>query len=135
MQISHAEWQVMRIIWSQGQTTSKEVTQLLQENLDWTASTVKTLLTRLVAKNVVATKKAGNRFFYSPLITEEASVLAMSQEVSAKVCTKKIPLIIMDLIQRNDLTAENVADLMEALQEKNVVEILACHCLPENHQC
>lgn len=89
MQISNAEWQVMRVIWSKEQTTSKEITHLLQDKLHWTASTVKTLLTRLVAKKFVTTEKLGNRFLYRPLITEEASVLAMSQEVSEKVCTKK----------------------------------------------
>ncbi|WP_207942009.1 CopY/TcrY family copper transport repressor [Enterococcus sp. DIV2402] len=135
MQISNAEWQVMRIIWSQEQTTSKEITQLLQEKFHWTASTVKTLLTRLVAKNIVTTKKTGNRYLYSPLITEEASVLAISQDVSNKVCTKKIPLVIMDLIQQNELTAEDVADLMTALQAKEVVGEITCDCLPENHQC
>lgn len=135
MQISNAEWQVMRVIWSKEQTTSKEITHLLQDKLHWTASTVKTLLTRLVAKKFVTTEKLGNRFLYRPLITEEASVLAMSQEVSEKVCTKKIPLVIMDLIQQNDLTAADIADLMEALQAKEVVTTTACHCLPGNHQC
>ncbi len=135
MQIANAEWQVMRIIWSQEQITSKEITQLLQEKFHWTASTVKTLLTRLVAKNIVMTKKTGNRYLYSPLIMEEASVLAISQDVSNKVCTKKIPLVIMDLIQQNELTAEDIADLMTALQAKEVVGEITCDCFPENHQC
>lgn len=41
----------------------------------------------------------------------------------------------MDLIQQNDLTAADIADLMEALQAKEVVTTTACHCLPGNHQC
>ncbi len=130
MQISNAEWQVMRIIWTQGQTTSKEITQLLQEQWHWTASTVKTLLKRLVEKQYVTTEKNGKHFLYSAKVTEDESVQALSREVSEKICTKKMPHVIMELIAGSDLSAQDISQLQALLQNKQPVAAVTCHCLP-----
>ncbi|SNK13849.1 transcriptional repressor [Streptococcus pneumoniae] len=40
MQISDAEWQVMKIIWMQGEQTSTDLIRVLAERFDWSKSTV-----------------------------------------------------------------------------------------------
>lgn len=42
--ISPAEWEVMRVLWAKGQATSSEIIAILAKKLDWSASTVKTLI-------------------------------------------------------------------------------------------
>ena len=49
MQISNAEWRIMKIIWMEGKQTSTDLIAVLSERFDWSKSTIKTLLTRLVA--------------------------------------------------------------------------------------
>lgn len=135
MQISNAEWQVMRVIWSQGESTSQEITQLLAEKLDWTASTVKTLLTRLVSKEYIVANKEERRFVYSPLVTEDESVQEICQDVSEKICTKKIPKVIHELIQTHELTEEDIQALINQLKEKERVGQITCECIPGEHTC
>jgi Predicted transcriptional regulator len=48
--MSKAEWQVMRIIWTLGQATSKEVIDILERKTDWKSATIKTLIIRLQKK-------------------------------------------------------------------------------------
>ena len=48
--ISSAEWEVMRVLWAKGQATSSEIIAILSKKLDWSASTVKTLIGRLADK-------------------------------------------------------------------------------------
>ena len=62
--ISEAEWEVMRVVWSNGHTTSKFVIDTLGEEKSWTPSTIKTLLSRLVEKGFLETTKQGNKFLY-----------------------------------------------------------------------
>ena len=57
--ISEAEWEVMRVVWSNRETTSKFVIDTLGEKKSWTPST-KTLLSRLVEKGFLETRKQGN---------------------------------------------------------------------------
>ena len=50
MQISDAEWQVMKIIWMQGEQTSTDLIKVLEKRFSWSKSTIQTLLARLVEK-------------------------------------------------------------------------------------
>ncbi len=50
MQISNAEWRIMKIIWMEGKQTSTDLIAVLSERFDWSKSTIKTLLFRLVEK-------------------------------------------------------------------------------------
>ena len=68
MAISNAEWEIMRVVWTKEETTSSEILDILEDKTDWTASTVKTLLKRLVDKGYLSTQKVGKSFRYSALI-------------------------------------------------------------------
>ena len=69
--ISESELEVMRVLWEAGEPLP--VTTLRQElgrRKGWEATTVKTLVSRLVSKGVIAQEKR-NVFYYSPRITEQ----------------------------------------------------------------
>ena len=72
--ISDAEWEIMRVIWTNEPVTSRTITEVLSEKMDWKAATIKTLIGRLVEKGFVSTEANGNRFLYSALISEEESM-------------------------------------------------------------
>ena len=88
--ITDAEWEVMRVIWTQGKTTSREVHTLLNEKKEWKSTTVKTLLSRLTDKGLVGTEKVGNKYIYYPLVEERRSVETVADELLAKVCSRKV---------------------------------------------
>lgn len=68
VKISDSEWEVMRVIWTLGQTTAQEITSILGDSMDWKPATVKTLLGRLVKKEVIWTEQEGkNSFITQPL--------------------------------------------------------------------
>lgn len=72
--ITNAEWQIMRIIWSEGETTSSNITASLQTGTNWSPATVKTLLTRLVKKDIISFRMKGKSREYYPLISEQDCV-------------------------------------------------------------
>ena len=51
--ISDAEWQVMRLIWSQPRLTSREIIDQLQQTTSWKEGTIKSLMTRLMQKKLI----------------------------------------------------------------------------------
>ena len=131
--ISNAEWKVMRIIWTEGRSTSTEMSKLLAEKYGWGKSTVKTLLGRLVDKQALKTEKSGRSFIYSPAITEDEGVNEISAEVEDKVCAMKIPSIVEELVINNDLTRDDIARLQTILEEKkaSAVATIKCNCMPD----
>src|SRR5829696_9027688 len=66
--ISEAEHAVMEALWNRAPLTAAEVCDEVCAEREWTMATVKTLLSRLVAKNAVTTEAEGRRFLYSPKI-------------------------------------------------------------------
>lgn len=56
--ISDSEWEVMRIVWTLGETHTKQILKELRAKKDWSDSTIKTLIRRLVQKGwLTATRR------------------------------------------------------------------------------
>ena len=69
--ISDSELEVMKLLWqAEDALPVTEIREALQRNRGWEATTVKTLVSRLVSKGVIAQEKR-NVFYYSPRITEQ----------------------------------------------------------------
>lgn len=135
--ITDAEWEIMRVVWTQGETTSKEVTQLLNQKTEWKNTTVKTLLSRLVDKGMIATKPLGNKFIYYPLVEERQSIQTVSQEILGKVCSKKIGTVIEAMISDSLLSFADIEKIESMLKEKRKVAVdeVPCNCTPGQCQC
>ena len=131
MQISDAEWQVMKIIWMQGEQTSTDLIRVLAERFDWSKSTIQTLLARLVEKDCLTRKKEGKFFVYSALLTLDQSRDLLVQDIKDKVCSRRIKNLLADLIKECDFTLADLKDLEVVISEKksNAVTEVRCNCM------
>ena len=131
MQISDAEWQVMKIIWMQGEQTSSDLIRVLAERFDWSKSTVQTLLARLVEKECLTRKKEGKSFVYSALLTLDQSRDLLVQDIKDKVCSRRIKNLLADLIVECDFTLADLEDLEAVISEKkaSAVAEVKCNCI------
>ena len=131
MQISDAEWQVMKIIWMQGEQTSMDLIRVLAERFDWSKSTIQTLLARLVEKECLTRKKEGKFFVYSALLTLDQSRDLLVQDIKDKVCSRRIKNLLADLITECDFTQADLEDLEAVISEKksSAVTEVKCNCM------
>ena len=131
MQISDAEWQVMKIIWMQGEQTSTDLIRVLAERFDWSKSTIQTLLARLVEKECLTRKKEGKSFVYSALLTLDQSRDLHVQDIKDKVCSRRIKNLLADLIVECDFTQADLEGLEEVISKKksSAVTEVKCNCM------
>lgn len=131
MQISDAEWQVMKIIWMQGEQTSTDLIRVLAERFDWSKSTIQTLLARLVEKECLTRKKEGKFFVYSALLTLDQSRDLLVQDIKDKVCSRRIKNLLADLIMECDFTQADLEDLEAMISKKksSAVTEVRCNCM------
>lgn len=131
MQISDAEWQVMKIIWMQGEQTSTDLIRVLAERFDWSKSTIQTLLARLVEKECLTRKKEGKFFVYSALLTLDQSRDLLVQDIKNKVCSRRIRNLLADLIVECEFTQTDLEDLEAVISEKksSAVTEVRCNCM------
>lgn len=68
--ITDAEWQIMRLIWAEENVISATLISELQKTKNWSPTTVKTLLARLVKKEIIGYEMEGRTRKYKALLSE-----------------------------------------------------------------
>lgn len=112
--ISDAEHAVMEVLWQRSPLTATEVSEALEAERDWSLQTVKTLLSRLVAKAVVAHEADGRRYLYRPLVAREAYVAHESQRLVDRLFGGKVTPLVAHLAETQQLSDTDIAEI-EAL--------------------
>ncbi|QIK70755.1 CopY/TcrY family copper transport repressor [Erysipelothrix sp. HDW6C] len=129
---SSAEWDVMRVIWSLDDATSRSVADILKASKNWEMATTKTLLGRLVKKGYLETEKDGNRFIYRAKVTEEESVSKRVDRLFSSICESAVGNAIATAITDYDLSNDDRDLILKALEGKTFVESIACNCVPHD---
>lgn len=116
--ISDAEWQVMQVIWRLGKATAAEVIAELAESTDWSHRTVRTLLGRLVEKEILTTVDDGNRYIYRPLVSRQKCIRAESRSFLKRVFTGNAAELLVHFAQDAQITPEQIDELKRVLDAK-----------------
>lgn len=116
--ISEAEWEVMKIIWAHSPITANDVIEKLEGAVTWKPKTIKTLLSRLVKKEVISFNKEGRTYLYFPLVMEEECVKAESQSFLRRVYGGGLQVMLANFLEDYELTKEEIEELKEILDEK-----------------
>ena len=87
--ITDAEWEVMRVVWANSEVTSKFVAKVLCEKMNWKQATIKTLLNRLLEKNILKKREIGNKYIYSTDFTEKEVANNYILGTFDKICKTK----------------------------------------------
>ncbi|MCX8130868.1 MAG: BlaI/MecI/CopY family transcriptional regulator [Clostridia bacterium] len=116
--ISDTEWNVMKILWEHPYYTAMQVYEALKESTAWKPNTVRTLLSRLVAKGIISYKEDAKTYFYFPLVTEEQSIRAEGKSFLQKVYNGALNIMLTNFIEENNLTEKDIKELEQLLQKK-----------------
>lgn len=134
--VTGAEWNVMRIVWSLGSCTTREIIDNLQCESDWKDSTIKTLLSRLTKKGFLQSKKVERHFVYVPLVLEQAAMNQSAEALFTRLCAMKKGQSIIDLVKKTKMTQSDLTELSRLLNQKakTAPTKIDCNCLP-NGEC
>lgn len=116
-QISEAEHAVMEALWVQSPLTATEVCEAVCETRDWSLATVKTLLSRLVAKDAVHTEPDGRRFLYTPAIARDEYLGTESRRLVDRLFGGRAASLVAHLAEQEALTPRDIAEIEALLKE------------------
>ncbi|MBU5311250.1 BlaI/MecI/CopY family transcriptional regulator [Tissierella carlieri] len=111
--ITDSEAVVMRVLWDAGlELNITDIRKSLEESTDWESSTIKTLLRRLVKKDVVqATKR--EVFYYKPLVTEEEYNEYTTQDLIDKLYNGSAKNLVASLLDNKKLNKKDIEELQK----------------------
>lgn len=117
-EISPAEWQIMNVVWERQPVAASEVIATLQSESGWTPSTIRAFLHRLVKKGALTFSEDGNRYFYRAAISKSATVKKASKFFLQAVFGGESAPLIAHFVKSSKLTADEINQLRELLQQK-----------------
>lgn len=115
-QISNAEWEIMKVLWGRSPMSVNEVAKALAAK-EWHPKTIRTMLTRLAKKGVVAHKVQDRIYRYYPLLTKEECVRTASDSFLDRVFDGALAPMVAHFAKRRRLTPEERKELERILEE------------------
>ena len=115
--ISDAEHAVMEVLWDRHPQTAVDVCAKVCKQRDWSMPTVKTLLSRLVAKGAVGTEPQGRKFLYSPLIERSDYVGGESRRLVDRLFGGRPASLFAQLAESEVLTDGDLEEIEALLRE------------------
>ena len=115
--ISEAEQAVMEVLWRDSPLGATEVAERVDPSRGWSDRTVKTLLSRLLAKGVIAHQEEGRRYLYRPVIQREDYVAQESGKLIERMFGGRVTPLVAHLAERDLLTPRDIAEIEALLKE------------------
>ncbi|MFM5886354.1 MAG: BlaI/MecI/CopY family transcriptional regulator [Novosphingobium sp.] len=115
--ISEAEHAVMEALWAVSPLTAGEVADAVAPARGWSLATVKTLLSRLVAKQAVLTEPDGKRFLYTPALARSDYVGGESRRLVDRLFGGRAAPLFAHLAETESLTPVDIAEIEALLRE------------------
>jgi predicted transcriptional regulator len=115
--ISDAEHAVMEVLWDDSPLSAQDVVERVAPDRGWSANTVKTLLGRLLAKNVVAHEEQGRRYLYRPMVARDDYVTGESRKLIDRLFGGRLTPLVAHMAEQDALTVEDIAEIEALLKE------------------
>ena len=109
--ISDSELEVMKLLWkAEDALSSTEIREELQKTMGWGATTIKTLISRLLGKEVIAQEKR-QVFYYRALISEKEYNNWATTRLISRLYRGSAKNLVAALVDSEGLTPEDIEEL------------------------
>lgn len=110
-----SELKVMDILWKEGDLTAAEMVKILGEQVGWNRNTTYTLIKRCIAKGAI--ERTDPHFLCHALIPKEQVQQQETTELINKVFDGSVGLLFASLLDRKDLSAEEIVRLKQIVND------------------
>lgn len=115
IKLGDSEIKVMDVLWKEGDTMAKNVTEAMSERYGWNINTTYTLLKRCIKKGAV--ERIEPNFICHALIPREQVQEQETDELLHKVFDGSVDKLFASLLSRKNLTDEQVEKLKRMVAE------------------
>lgn len=115
---SDAEWEVLRVLWDHQELSGTDVVSILQETTHWKPTTIRTLLSRLVKKQIIGFRSVGSGYLYFPLMTQAECEVTERRTFLQKVYGGNPRAMMASFLTEEDLTPEDLDTLQKLLDDR-----------------
>lgn len=118
VELSHGQWDIMRVVWESQPCAAPSVQEALQKTRNWSYSTVRTLMDRMAVQGILTTEKIRNLTLYRAAITPEQAQRSEVLGALKKAFNGALTPMLQCLLETSDVTPEELAELEKVIKEK-----------------
>ena len=115
--LSRAEYDILRTLWKKGRLSVREVHDQLQETYGWAYTTTKTMMDRMVEKGLLNRESFHGVYLYKPMITRPAGLARMVQFFADRVLEMDVGSVVSLFARSKALTPEEIEQLNDLLSK------------------
>jgi predicted transcriptional regulator len=109
--ISEAEMQLLQLLWDESPLGATEIADRVPSERGWTITTVKTLLSRLVAKGALTAEPQGRKFLYAPAIERDDVAASQARGLIDRLFGGRVSPLVAQLAEQQELDEQDIAEL------------------------
>ena len=110
-----SELKVMSVLWREGDTTAKHLSDVLKEETGWNMNTTYTLIKRCIKKGAI--ERSEPHFMCHALIPQEAVQDAETDELINKIYDGSVDKLFAALLSRKKLSAQQIEKLKQIVKD------------------
>lgn len=123
-QVSDAEWEVMKAIWELKKSSSSEIVSHLNNNgFKWSPKTIRTMIARLVKKEILICHNDDGALTYSSIKKKESLIKDAGKKFLKKIFDGGTSNLLLHFVNNTELSDDEIEELQKSLDEKRESKI------------
>ncbi len=118
IELTEGEWDIMKTVWSAQPCAAPTVQERLQTSRNWSYSTVRTLMDRMVAKGLLKAEKIRNLTLYRAAITSRQAQRGEVLYALKNAFNGALTPMVQCLLETNQLNESELDELEELIRKK-----------------
>src|SRR5258707_1181170 len=118
VELTEAEWTVIKAIWASEPCTATAIQERLKNQTQWSYSTVRTIMDRMVVKSLLTAEKAGKVTFFRSAVTREQAQRGELLYALKHAFNGALTPMVQCLLNTDNLSAKELAELEALIEAK-----------------
>ncbi len=119
-ELTGAEWAIIQAVWENEPCPAPAVQEKLKAQKDWTYSTVKTLMDRMVTKGLLKTERIRNLILYRSVITKLQAQKSEVMRTVKRAFDGALTPMMQFLLDNNALSQKQLNELEALIKKKRI---------------
>ena len=117
-ELTEAEWAIMKAVWENEPCTAPDIREKLWRQMQWTYSTVRTLMDRMVGKGLLTSEKAQHPTIYRSAVTREQAQRGELFYALKHAFNGALTPMVQCLLDTGELSAAELGELESLIKAK-----------------
>ena len=118
--VTQSEIVIMNVIWERNEANLRMIMDEVCEKTGWTKHTIISFLKRMEQKELISVVSTSPVKVYAPLIDREPTLQRTTKGIISNVYNGNLGLLVSNMVSSNDLSDEEISELIEILESKKV---------------